>query len=232
MTVSSNRDDQLNGRVKALIAGSPFLDPVVAEVGDEHRTVISYCDRNCVIKLAGGLSHCAEARQELTVGGEFLDPVIVEVGDEYVARLVDSHARYGSKPTVERPEYIDRERSAPFASEISVSVEHLNAVVVAVRRVQRTVGAQRYIGRIVELARPNADFSSGSPLPRETAVGFELLHALIVEVRDKQIAIRCHRQATGRIKLAGATARLADDAFGRAVEGEDLNSVVEIFGHI
>ncbi len=59
-----------------------------------------------------------------------------------------------------------------------------------------------------------------------------MLHPLVVEVGDVEVPARPYRDPARCVELAGAVARAADGALGRAVEGEHLDAVVEVLRDI
>lgn len=210
----------------------PFFYSVIAKINCEHRSVACYGNCDCMIELPRPTAFAAETRQEGSVRGEFLNPMVVEVGCEYIPYLIGCHAGHSREPAVEWAEDIHGEWTAPLAKESSIGTELLYPVIVAVGDVKRSLWIKCHIRRIVELARPDADLARRSPLAHKTAIRLELLNALVVEIRDQQVAVGRDRHTSGRVKLAGATARFADETFGLAIKTEDLNPVIEVFGHV
>jgi hypothetical protein len=55
---------------------------------------------------------------------------------------------------------------------------------------------------------------------------------MVVEVRNENVAVGGHRDAAGRAELARSASGAAERALRRAVEGEHLDAVVEVLGHV
>ena len=98
----------MSGHIQLL--GSPLLDPVVAEVGDEYLSVSRDGHGHRVLKRARAAPPAPDAGEESAVGGEFLDPVIVKIGDEDVSLGPNSKAGHGREPALEGAEDIEGER--------------------------------------------------------------------------------------------------------------------------
>ena len=81
---------------------SPFLNAIVAVIGNEHGSVGRDCNRHRVLELARATAPASEAREKNAVRGKFLDPVIVEVGNKDVA-LGPVRVPYGSMPAAPVP---------------------------------------------------------------------------------------------------------------------------------
>ena len=62
--------------------GPPFLDAVVAEIGDKDRPVLGDRDGDRLVELPASAAFSTEGREERPVRCKFLDTVIVEIRDE------------------------------------------------------------------------------------------------------------------------------------------------------
>ncbi len=60
----------------------PFLNPLVAEVGDENRPVLGDGHGGWIFKFPRAVPPALETGQKGALRGEFLDPVIIEAGHE------------------------------------------------------------------------------------------------------------------------------------------------------
>jgi len=111
---------------------------------------------------------------------------------------------------------------APFVIGLAVGVEHLDAMVVAIRD-EHTAVTFRDAARSME---ESGERSETAPALRELPVGFEPRDALVAEVGDEHATRRIDRDVVRREQLAGTESAAAERALERAVEREDSDAMV------